>query len=93
MVATERDPKKIAVRVEDEAARGIRPTSATSEPFAYLVQTIKEDGMAVPVFVHRTQGYVVSGHYRLWAAMEANPKKKVPVVLVESEDEIARWFQ
>lgn len=86
-----KDPRKIGCRAQDEPPNGNRPTKETSVPYAELVSSIREMGVKVPVFVHRRLGYCVSGQYRLWAAVDARVKQ-VPVVLVESEVEVGRWF-
>ena len=87
-VTTHRNPKNIGVRVQDESPEG-RP-DLDNLPYAELVESIKQDGLKVPVFVHR-EGHCVSGFIRLFAAIQARAKK-VPVVIVESEAEVERWF-
>ena len=57
----------------------LEPPNANSgnSPYNELLASVKAHGIMTPIFI-TDKGIVLSGHYRLWAAVECG-KRKVPV--------------
>jgi ParB-like chromosome segregation protein Spo0J len=58
--------------------------------FDQLQETLKREGMKLPVFVS-PEGVLLSGHYRFWAA-QALGWRYVRAVIVKSLREVAAYF-
>lgn len=84
---TTRDPRTITLD-RGELEHGGRVLG--NAKFEELVALVRAGGLAVPVFVMK--GKCVSGHYRLLAALAAGTAL-VPVVAVESAEDVDRWFE
>lgn len=61
-----------------------------SGAFDELRDNLKHHGMLIPVFID-ANGVLLQGHYRLWA-WQTLGNKHVPVVVVESIEEIDKYF-
>jgi ParB-like chromosome segregation protein Spo0J len=77
--------KRIAdlkVKKSDEPPNCFKPDVKANERYAELVRHVETHGVMVPVFVD-PEGYIVTGHYRTWAALDAG-LKYVPVRLLKA---------
>lgn len=85
------NPRFVKVKEADKPKPPEGRWPLEGEAFSKLNRLIKEKGLALPVFIGR-DGYVLSGHYRLWAAQTVG-LKKIPVVEVGCYEDILKWIE